>query len=268
MAQIQTPAESPADGSSDGSTEAAAFWRALTLSDFATAQEVLRKVKPLDPGVFVFPEEGDDVDIDVKAKGASTTSTVLLSPLYITMKSTSSQMSLFYVEADQFCMAPISKRKGSVYKLCGNKSAGVGECTVLSHIKQRDSRFRIGQGALGIAVPQLPKKVDRAAIFSEVLAQPLPVFLRPQGSEKPDERFAELMGYRAQYGVWSVMLGHFPATEAFEDFETSLVPTGVMGRLKIDTQATGATTDAANVAFVGTPFLGGRDQVWTRYFRG
>jgi hypothetical protein len=82
MAQIQTPAESPADGSSDGSTEAAAFWRALTLSDFATAQEVLRKVKPLDPGGFVFPEEGDDVDIDVKAKGASTTSTALLSPLY------------------------------------------------------------------------------------------------------------------------------------------------------------------------------------------
>eukprot|EP00978_Attheya_sp_CCMP212_P042557 scaffold261507_cov52-Attheya_sp.AAC.1 len=67
MAQIQTPAEVPEDGSSDGGTEAAAFWRALTLSDFATAQDVLRKVKPLDPGFF-FSEEGDDVDIDVKAK--------------------------------------------------------------------------------------------------------------------------------------------------------------------------------------------------------
>eukprot|EP00978_Attheya_sp_CCMP212_P021872 scaffold64293_cov64-Attheya_sp.AAC.1 len=54
MVQIQTPAEVPADGSSDGSTEVMAFWRALTLSDFATAQEVLRKVKPLDPGVLFF----------------------------------------------------------------------------------------------------------------------------------------------------------------------------------------------------------------------
>eukprot|EP00978_Attheya_sp_CCMP212_P040635 scaffold224038_cov55-Attheya_sp.AAC.1 len=65
------------------------------------------------------------------------------------------------------------------------------------------------------------------------------------------------MGYRAQYGVWSVMLGNFPTTEAFEEFEAFLVPAGVMGKLKIDTQATGATTDAANVAFMGTPFLGG-----------
>eukprot|EP00978_Attheya_sp_CCMP212_P005961 scaffold13409_cov58-Attheya_sp.AAC.1 len=178
--------------------------------------------------VFVFPEEGDDVDIDVKAKGASTT-TALLSPLYITMKSTASQMSLFYVEADQFCMARISKRRGLVYKLCGNRSAGVSECTVLSHIKQRDSQFRIGLRALGIVVPQLPKKVDRAVIFSEVLAQPLPIFLRPQGSEKPDERFAELMGYHAHYGVWSVMLAHFLTTDAFKEFEASLLLAGWWG---------------------------------------
>jgi hypothetical protein len=136
-----------------------------------------------------FPEEGDDVEDDAKAKGASTTA--LVSPLYVAMKSTSSQMSVFYVEADQFCMAPISKRKVFVYKLCGSRSTGVGACTVLSHVRQRDLRFKVGQAVLGIAVSQAPKKTDKLAIFSEVLAQPLPPFLWPAASGKPDERFAK-----------------------------------------------------------------------------
>ena len=236
MAQIQTPAESPASAVSDGSAEAAAFWRALTLSDFATAQEVLRKVTPITPGAFVFPEEGDEVEDDAKAKGASTTA--LMSPLYVAMKSTSSQMSLFYAEADQFCMAPISKKKGSVYKLCGSRSTGVGACTFLSHDKQRDSRFKVGQAVLGIAVPNAPNKADRVAIFSEVLAQPLPPFLRPTAAGKPDERFAELMGYRAPYGVWSAMLAHFPTKKVFEGFVVSSSLGGGASALRIDTQAT------------------------------
>eukprot|EP00978_Attheya_sp_CCMP212_P005806 scaffold12966_cov38-Attheya_sp.AAC.4 len=118
------------------------------------------------------------------------------------MKSTASQMSLFYVEADQCCMAPISKQKGRVYNLCGSKSVGVGACSLASHVKQRDPRFKIGKGVLGIGVPN-GKKVDQAAVFSEVLAQPLPSFLRPSGGEKADERFVELIGARASF-LWSV----------------------------------------------------------------
>jgi hypothetical protein len=243
MTQFQTPAESPASGVSDGSLEAAAFWRALTLSDFAAAQDVLRKVTPITPGAFVFPEEGDDVEDEAKAKGASISA--LVSPLYVAMKSTSSQMSLFYAEADQFCMAPISKRKGFVYKLCGSRSTGVGACTILSHVRQRDSRFKVGQAVLGIAVPQAPKKTDRVAIFSEVLAQPLPPFLRPAASGKPDERFAELMGYRAPYGVWSAMLAHFPTKKEFEEFAAASLPVKGARELRIDTQAVMAPVAAA-----------------------
>eukprot|EP00978_Attheya_sp_CCMP212_P013464 scaffold33849_cov37-Attheya_sp.AAC.1 len=185
MTQNQTP-EAPAEmGLDDQREEATAFWRALTLSDFSAARDVLSKVTPITPGAFVFPEVGEDVAAGDETKGAS--QAALLSPLYIAMKSTASQMSLFYVEADQYCMAPISKRKGGVYKLCGSKSVGVGACSLASHVKQRDPRFKVGKGVLGIGVPTNGKKVDRAAVFSEVLAQPLPSFLRPTGGEKADE---------------------------------------------------------------------------------
>jgi hypothetical protein len=217
MTQNQTPEAPSGMGLEDQREEATAFWRALTLSDFSAAREVLRKVTPITPGAFVFPEADEDVVAGDETKGAS--QAALLSPLYITMKSTASQMSLFYVEADQYCMAPISKRKGGVYKLCGSKSAGVGTCTLASHVKQRDPRLKVGKSVLAIGVPS-GKKVDRAAVFSEVLAQPLPSFLRPSGGEKADERFVELLGARASYGVWLALLVHFPALEMFIDFVT------------------------------------------------
>eukprot|EP00978_Attheya_sp_CCMP212_P008232 scaffold19253_cov49-Attheya_sp.AAC.1 len=117
---------------------------------------------PITPGAFVFPEAGEDVAASDETKGAS--QAALLSPLYIAMKSTDSQMSLFYMEVDQYCMAPISKRKGGVYKLCGSKSVGVGACSLASHVKQRDPRFKVGKGLLGISVPN-GTKVDRADVF-------------------------------------------------------------------------------------------------------
>eukprot|EP00978_Attheya_sp_CCMP212_P034871 scaffold148738_cov44-Attheya_sp.AAC.1 len=61
MTQNQTP-EVPAEmGLDDQREEATAFWRALTLSDFSAARDVLRKVTPITPGAFVFPEAGEDV---------------------------------------------------------------------------------------------------------------------------------------------------------------------------------------------------------------
>eukprot|EP00978_Attheya_sp_CCMP212_P020037 scaffold56890_cov30-Attheya_sp.AAC.1 len=118
MTQNQTPEAPPGMGLDYQREEAMAFWRALTLSDFSAARDVLRKVTPTTPGAFVYPEVGEDVAAGNEAKGAS--QAVLLSLLYIAMKLTASQMSLFYVEADQYCMAPITKepglKKGSTIK--------------------------------------------------------------------------------------------------------------------------------------------------------
>ena len=239
MTQNQTPESMAAMGSGDSEAEALAFWRALTLSDFSGARDVLRKVTPITPGAFVFPEADEDGVTGDETKGAS--NAVLLSPLYITMKSTASQIGLFFVEADQYCLAPISKRRGGVYKLCGNKSAGAGACSTASHAKQRDPRFKVGQSVLGISVPNA-KKTDRSAVFSEVLAQPLPSFLRPGGSAKADERFIELMGARAPYGVWLALLVHFPSLAAFQMFAASREASAraeATGALTVDTSETG-----------------------------
>ena len=239
MTQNQTPESMAGMGAGDPEAEARTFWRALTLSDFSGARDILRKVTPITPGAFVFPEADDDGVSGDETKGAS--NAVLLSPLYITMKSTASQIGLFYVEADQYCLAPISKRRGSVYKLFGNKSVGPGACSTASHVKQRDPRFKVGQSALGISIPNA-KKTDRAAVFSEVLAQPLPSFLRPGGAAKADERFIELMGARAPYGVWLAMLVHFPSSAAFQSFAASQeasVGTGAPDSLTVDTSEAG-----------------------------